>query len=60
VIVADDGVGLQSPDHWPPRGKLSSLIVQSLRQNAKANIDVQSAPGQGMRVTISFKRENTH
>ncbi len=60
VIVADDGVGLQSPDDWPPRGKLSSLIVQSLRQNAKADLDVQSTPGQGMRVTISFKRANAH
>jgi two-component sensor histidine kinase len=60
VIVADDGVGLQSPEDWPPRGKLSSLIVQSLRQNAKADLNVQSAPGEGMRVTISFKRANAH
>lgn len=60
VIVADDGVGLQSPEDWPSRGKLSSLIVQSLRQNAKADMDVQSAPGQGMRVRISFKRANAH
>jgi hypothetical protein len=32
------------------------MIVQSLRQNAKARLDVRSAPGEGMRVTIFFDR----
>jgi len=56
VVVADDGVGLPEGVEWPRRGKLSSLIVQSLRENAKASLDLKSAPGQGTRVTISFDR----
>jgi len=57
VVVADDGVGLPPDVAWPKRGKLSALIVQSLRQNAKADIAVESRPGQGMRVTIKFLRQ---
>ena len=34
VIVADDGVGLPEGVEWPKPGKLSSLIVRSLRENA--------------------------
>jgi two-component sensor histidine kinase len=60
VIVADDGVGLDSVSDWPRRGKLSALIVQSLRQNAKADLDVVSQPGKGMRVVIRFMRANAH
>jgi hypothetical protein len=30
------------------------LIVKSLLQNGAANIDVQSRPGEGMRVTIEL------
>ncbi|WP_341895757.1 sensor histidine kinase [Ferrovibrio terrae] len=56
LILADDGIGLRSKTDWPKSGKLSALIVESLRQNAKARIDVESAPGQGMRVTIFFAR----
>ncbi|MEO6338430.1 MAG: histidine kinase dimerization/phosphoacceptor domain -containing protein [Caulobacteraceae bacterium] len=55
VLVADDGVGLPEGASWPKPGKLSALIVGSLLQNAKASIDVQSAPGKGMHVTIVFK-----
>jgi two-component sensor histidine kinase len=58
VVVADDGVGLPEGATWPKQGKLSSLIVQSLVQNAKATLDVDSAPGKGMRVTIEFRRED--
>jgi two-component sensor histidine kinase len=54
VLVADDGVGLPEGQSWPRPGKLSALIVRSLLQNAKAAIDVQSAPGDGVRVTIDF------
>ncbi len=54
VIVADDGVGLPPDVTWPRHGKLGALIVQSLRQNAKAEIVVDSKPGNGMRVTITF------
>jgi PAS domain S-box-containing protein len=56
VVVADDGVGLPDGTEWPRRGKLSSLIVQSLVENAKASLDIKSAPGKGTRVTITFAR----
>jgi PAS domain S-box-containing protein len=56
VVVADDGVGLSDGFEWPVPGKLSSLIAQSLRENANASLTVQSAPGQGTKVTISFAR----
>ena len=56
ILVADDGVGLPEGYTWPRQGKLSSLIVRSLLQNADAAVDVQSAPGQGMRVTIDLRR----
>lgn len=58
VLVADDGVGLADTSDWPRRGKLSAMIVQSVRHNAKADIDVVSKRGSGMAVTITFKREN--
>jgi two-component sensor histidine kinase len=54
VVVGDDGVGLPEGLSWPKPGKLSALIVRSLLQNANAKIDVQSAPGEGMQVTILF------
>jgi two-component sensor histidine kinase len=56
VIVADDGVGLPDGVEWPKRGKLGALIVQSLRENAKAALEVVSSPERGMRVTIVFTR----
>jgi PAS domain S-box-containing protein len=56
VIVADDGRGLDEGTTWPSQGKLGALIVQSLRQNARADIDFQSTPGKGVRVTIRFQR----
>jgi PAS domain S-box-containing protein len=56
VIVADDGVGLPKGVEWPKPGKLSSLIVRSLRENAKASIEVVSSPGRGTRVIIVFTR----
>jgi PAS domain S-box-containing protein len=57
VTVADDGIGLPPGVEWPERGRLSALIVQSLRENAKAQIDTQNSPGAGLRVTITFSRE---
>jgi PAS domain S-box-containing protein len=56
VIIADDGVGLPDGAQWPKRGKMGELIVRSLRQNAKADLSVDSKPGKGTKVTISFKR----
>lgn len=58
VIVSDDGIGLSPGDVWPRPGKLSALIVRSLLQNAKASIDVQSAPDAGVQVTMSFRNED--
>ncbi len=56
VVIADDGNGLPEGFEWPRRGKLSALIVRSLRENAKAELSVDSSPGRGMRVTIRFTR----
>jgi PAS domain S-box-containing protein len=56
VIVGDDGKGLPPGLEWPQPGKLSALIVRSLRENAKAGFAVDSAPGRGMRITITFQR----
>jgi two-component sensor histidine kinase len=56
IVVGDDGVGYPPDVEWPKPGKLSALIVQSLRQNAKAKLDVKTTPGIGTYVTISFTR----
>jgi PAS domain S-box-containing protein len=56
VTIADNGVGLPEGIEWPKRGKLSALIVQSLKENAKAQVQVASVPGEGMRVTLIFTR----
>ena len=56
ITVADDGVGLPEGVTWPKRGKLGSAIVQSLRENAKARLEIDSPPEGGVRVTIVFKR----
>jgi two-component sensor histidine kinase len=58
VVVADDGIGLVPPAQWPKKGKLGAMIVQSLKQNAKAKVEVEPRPGDGLRVTISFDRKN--
>jgi len=56
VTIADDGVGLPDGVEWPKRGKMGELIVRSLRQNAKADLRVDSTPGKGTKVTIAFNR----
>jgi PAS domain S-box-containing protein len=56
IVVADDGVGLPPGVEWPKRGKLGALIVRSLRENAKADVKIESSPGQGTRVTMLFTR----
>ena len=56
VVVADDGVGLPSGTTWPMAGKLGAAIAQSLRQNAKARIEVVSKPDAGTSVIILFDR----
>jgi PAS domain S-box-containing protein len=57
VVIADDGVGFPPGVEWPKRGKLGALIVQSLRENAKADLEFESEPGKGSRITIIFSRE---
>lgn len=56
VTISDDGVGLADGATWPKAGKLGAVIAQSLRQNAKAEMTVMSAPGEGLTVTIFFAR----
>ena len=56
VVIADDGVGLPAGVEWPRRGKLAALIVRSLRENALAELNVESTAGKGTRVTITFTR----
>ncbi|KAB7646376.1 sensor histidine kinase [Polymorphobacter fuscus] len=56
VVVSDDGVGLPDGTSWPTDGKLGAVIVRSLRENAKAVLDVVSKPGEGVHVTIFFAR----
>jgi PAS domain S-box-containing protein len=56
VVISDDGNGLPEGSEWPQPGKLSALIVQSLRENARARVIVESSPGRGLRVTIVFTR----
>ena len=58
VVVSDDGVGLAPGYDWPRPGKLSNMIVQSLRQNANARVEVGAEPNGGMRVTMVFTRAN--
>lgn len=58
VTIADDGIGLPEGVEWPARGKLGSLIVKSLRENAHAEVDVQSVQGAGMKVTMRFRRKD--
>jgi PAS domain S-box-containing protein len=56
VVVADDGAGFPEGVTWPKPGKLSALIVQSLRENAKASLELDSTPDRGTRVTITFAK----
>lgn len=58
ILVADDGQGMPEGMEWPQRGKLSHAIVQSLKDNAHASVDVSSAAGQGTRVAIRFTRRD--
>lgn len=56
VVVSDDGIGLPEGVQWPQPGRLGALIVKSLRQNARAQLEVESAPGKGTRVAMRFSR----
>jgi PAS domain S-box-containing protein len=54
VIVADDGAGLPNGVVWPVPGKIGALVVQSLGENTKTDINVETAPDRGVRVTMTF------
>ncbi len=56
ITVSDDGIGMDPNIPWPRPGKLSALIVQSLRQNAGAAVTMESSPGMGTKVQIFFAR----
>jgi two-component sensor histidine kinase len=56
VVIADDGVGLPEGVTWPVPGKIGALIVQTLRENAKTDFDVESVAGRGVRVTMNVDR----
>jgi two-component sensor histidine kinase len=56
VVISDDGVGLPPDVEWPEPGKLSALIVRTLRENAHAQLSVESRPNRGTTVTIRFTR----
>jgi two-component sensor histidine kinase len=53
LLVADDGVGLPEGVTWPMPGKLGSLVVQTLRENARMALDVDSSSA-GTRVSLHF------
>lgn len=57
VVISDDGIGLPDGATWPQSGKLGDAIAQSLKDNAKAIIDVSSVPDQGVTVAIFFARK---
>jgi PAS domain S-box-containing protein len=59
VIIADDGVGLPEGVVWPVPGKIGALIVQTLREITKTDLNVETAPDKGVRVTISFAHKTT-
>jgi PAS domain S-box-containing protein len=54
IVVGDDGVGLPPGLVWPVPGKIGALIVQTLRENTQAEFNIETAPGMGVRATISF------
>ena len=57
VVISDDGVGLPEGKTWPQSGKLGNAIAESLKENAKATIDVSSVPDEGLSVVIFFARK---
>ena len=57
IVVADDGIGFADGATWPAEGKLGALILQSLKENVKTDIGLESTPRNGTRVTLSFAYE---
>lgn len=59
IKVADDGVGLPQGVQWPVPGKIGALVVQSLRENSKSDLVVESAPGKGLSVTLRIEHKGS-
>ena len=57
IIVADDGIGMPDGATWPVPGKIGALVVQSLRENTKTDLNVESAHDRGVRVTITIEHK---
>jgi PAS domain S-box-containing protein len=57
IVIADDGIGLPEGVTWPVPGKIGALIVQTLRENTKADFNVETSPNQGVRVTMTVDRK---
>jgi PAS domain S-box-containing protein len=60
VAVEDDGLGMPVGASWPAAGKISGLMVQSLRENTGADMKVESTPGIGVKVSFSIKAPAQH
>jgi PAS domain S-box-containing protein len=55
IVVADDGVGMPPDATWPQRGKLGTLIVQTLRENSdQMSLGIDTIAGGGTRITLRF------
>jgi PAS domain S-box-containing protein len=54
ISVADDGIGLPDGVEWPPAGKIAALMLRSLRENAKTEWNVETAPDKGTRIALAF------
>lgn len=57
ITIGDDGIGLPAGVSWPKPGKLGAVIAQSLKENARATLKVDTAPGSGTQVTLFFARD---
>lgn len=53
IEITDDGIGLPEGTPWPPPGRISALIVQSLHENTQARVEVDSHPGEGTRIRFT-------
>jgi two-component sensor histidine kinase len=55
VSVEDDGVGLPVGTTWPDEGKISDLMVRSLRENSGADLRVEAGANGGVRIAFRVK-----
>lgn len=59
IRITDDGIGLPEGATWPQQGKISALIVQSLRENTGAQVEVESTPLTGTTIRFTVPRRST-